>query len=122
MIESAAFAIVAAVFFGTVVLPVIPRLAQPGFALASPIRGQAGTPAGTSRNGRAGGGKAAPLPRDIRIIDTNGLRPLPEIPAVIAGAEQKVESRLARHVGRLIELYPERSLMVIRRWLHEVPA
>jgi hypothetical protein len=47
---------------------------------------------------------------------------LPEIPAVIAGAEQKVESRLARHVGRLIELYPERSLMVIRRWLHEVPA
>jgi len=36
--------------------------------------------------------------------------------------EAKVRTKLARRVAMLIERYPERSLMVIRRWLHEAPA
>ena len=83
MIESAAIAIATAVFFGAVVLLVVPR------GITSPPR---------------------PSPRSIRISSA-----APKI-------EAKVGTKLARRVAMLIERYPERSLMVIRRWLHEAPA
>ena len=90
MIESVAIAIVTAVFFGTVVLPVLPHLALVvPREITSPPR---------------------PSPRSIRISSA-----APKI-------EAKVGTKLARRVAMLIERYPERSLMVIRRWLHEAPA
>ena len=106
MIETAGITIVAAVFFGTVLLPAMARLSS-----AAPRR--------TSPPNLVPS-RTRPSPRDIRITHGNRLRP--EIPQAIAEAEQKVESKLARRIARLIELYPERSLIVIRRWLHESPA
>jgi len=106
MIETAAITVVAAVFFGTVLLPAMARL-----SFDAPRRTAPQNPVPS---------RARPSPRDIRITHGNRLRP--EIPQAIVEAEQKVESKLARRVARLIAHYPERSLIVIRRWLHESPA
>lgn len=108
MIESAAIAIVTAVFFGAVVLPILPRL-----ALLAPRAITPPPPRRPSSPVRARAGLSAPMrpsPRGIRISSA-----APQI-------EAKVETKLARRVAMLIERYPEKSLMVIRRWLHEAPA
>ena len=109
MIESAAIATVAAVFFGAVVLPVFLRL-----ALAAP-RGNARPPMKkmgriTRRSAEAGAGIPARISRNIRFSSST--------PSEI---EAKVGSKRIRRMAMLIELYPERSLSVIRGWLHEYP-
>jgi hypothetical protein len=104
MIESAAIAIVTAVFFGAVVLPALPRLV---FVVPRGIMPPAPTPARVRAGNLA---PARPSTRGIRISSA-----APKI-------EAKVETKLVRRVAMLIERYPERSLMVIRRWLHEAPA
>ena len=99
MIESAAIAIVTAVFFGAVVLLVVPR------GITSPPR--------PSPQARARASVPAPMRSSSR-----GIRISSAAPKI----EAKVGTKLARRVAMLIERYPERSLMVIRRWLHEAPA
>jgi|GEM_PF-1665597 hypothetical protein len=107
MIESAAIAIVTAVFFGAVVLPVLPRL-----ALVAP-HGRATPPPGPSPQGKARAANSAPMRPSMR-----GIRISSAAPQI----EAKLATKLARRVAILIDRYPERSLMVIRRWLHEAPA
>ncbi|MBT6859964.1 MAG: hypothetical protein HOA18_14475 [Rhodospirillaceae bacterium] len=107
MIESAAIAIVTAVFFGAVVLPVLPRL-----ALVVPL-GVAPPPVRPSPPARVRAGNSAPMRPSTRGIRISSAAPQ---------FEAKVRTKLARRVAMLIERYPERSLMVIRRWLHEAPA
>lgn len=107
MVESAAIAIVTAVFFGAVVLPVLPRL-----ALVVPL-GKAPPPARPSSRARMRTGNSAPMRPSTRGIRISSAAPQ---------FEAKVGTKLARRVAMLIERYPERSLMVIRCWLHEAPA
>ena len=106
MIESVAIAIVTAVFFGAVVLPVLPRL-----ALVVP-RGITSPPR-PSPQARARASVPAPMRSSSR-----GIRISSAAPKI----EAKVGTKLARRVAMPIERYPERSLMVIRRWLYEAPA
>jgi flagellar biosynthesis/type III secretory pathway M-ring protein FliF/YscJ len=114
MIETAAVTIVAAVFFGAVLLPAMTRLSFDAPRRPAPAAGSRApihpAPAAGLRP------PIRPSPRDIRITNGNGVQP------ALDQAEQKVQSRLARRVALLIERYPERSLVVIRRWLHEVAA
>ena len=109
MIESAAITIVAAVFFGAVVLPIFLRLTL-GVTRGYPRLPVKQTGGITRRLAKAGADIPVPIQRDIRF---SSLTP--------SEIEAKVGRKLARRTAMLIERYPERSLLVFRGWLREFP-